>query len=52
VLAAGFITTSLLLAIVASMDRAPQSILDRPAAAPAAPAEPAAPREPSAPLAD
>jgi preprotein translocase subunit SecG len=52
VLAAGFIATSLLLAIAASMSGAPRSILDQPAAAPAAPAEPAPPREPSAPLAD
>jgi preprotein translocase subunit SecG len=53
VLAAGFIATSLLLAIVASYSRAPSSILDRPAAtAPAAPAVPATPAEPSAPVAD
>jgi preprotein translocase subunit SecG len=53
VLAAGFITTSLLLAIVASYTRAPSSILDQPAATEPAPApEPATPAEPSAPLAD
>ena len=50
VLAAGFIVTSLLLAILAGYSRAPQSILDQPAApTPAAPQEPS---EPSAPLAD
>jgi preprotein translocase subunit SecG len=49
-LAAGFIATSLLLAILASHSRAPQSILDQPAAP--APAAPQAPAEPSAPLAD
>jgi preprotein translocase subunit SecG len=49
-LAAGFIATSLLLAILASQSRAPQSILDQPVApVPATPQEPA---EPSAPLAD
>ncbi|MCE3249702.1 MAG: secG [Geminicoccaceae bacterium] len=49
-LAAGFIATSLLLAILASHSRAPQSILDQPVApVPATPQEPA---EPSAPLAD
>ena len=53
VLAAGFITTSLLLAIVASYSRAPSSILDQPAATEPAPApEPATPAEPSAPVAD
>jgi preprotein translocase subunit SecG len=53
VLAAGFITTSLLLAIVASYTRAPSSILDQPAATEPAPApEPATPAEPSAPVAD
>ena len=51
VLAAGFIATSLLLAILASHSRAPQSILDQPVApAPAAPHR--QPAEPSAPLAD
>jgi preprotein translocase subunit SecG len=48
-LAAGFIATSLLLAIVASQRSAPSSILDQPAA-PAA--EPEAPAIPSAPVAD
>jgi preprotein translocase subunit SecG len=56
VLAAGFITTSLLLAILATHRTAPSSILDTsgPAApaAPAAPVEPAAPAAPSAPVAD
>ena len=50
-LAAGFIATSLLLAIAASYSRAPSSILDRPAA-PAQPVVPETPAEPSAPLAD
>jgi len=53
VLAAGFIATSLLLAIVASYSRAPSSILDQPVpTAPAPPATPATPAEPSAPVAD
>ena len=53
VLAAGFIATSLLLAIVASYSRAPSSILDQPVpTAPAPPATPAPPAEPSAPVAD
>jgi preprotein translocase subunit SecG len=53
VLAAGFIATSLLLAIVASYSRAPSSILDQPAATqPAAPVAPVTPAEPSAPVAD
>jgi len=58
-LAMGFIATSLILAILASNNSAPTSILDEPVstggdAAPAAPApeEPAAPAEPSAPTAD
>jgi preprotein translocase subunit SecG len=53
-LAVGFITTSLVLAILASHRTAPTSILDRPAgeAVPAAPAEPEAPAAPSAPTAD
>jgi preprotein translocase subunit SecG len=45
-LAAGFIATSLLLAIIATQRSAPSSILDQPAtpaAAPEAPATPAAP---------
>jgi preprotein translocase subunit SecG len=49
-LAAGFITTSLLLAIVATHRSAPTSILDQPAT-PAAPAAPAAPATPTAPVA-
>jgi preprotein translocase subunit SecG len=48
ILAAGFITTSLLLAIVATHQSAPRSILDQPSA-PAA--EPAAPTAPQAPVA-
>jgi preprotein translocase subunit SecG len=55
-LAIGFITTSLVLAILASHRTAPSSILDQPAgeapAVPAAPAEPEAPAAPSAPTAD
>jgi preprotein translocase subunit SecG len=53
VLAASFIATSLLLAIVASYSRAPTSILDQPAATqPAEPVAPVTPAEPSAPVAD
>ena len=48
ILAAGFITTSLLLAIVATHQSAPRSILDQP---PAPAAEPAAPTAPHAPVA-
>jgi preprotein translocase subunit SecG len=48
-LAAGFVATSLLLAIVATYGTAPRSILDQPAA-PAA--EPEAPATPRAPVAD
>jgi preprotein translocase subunit SecG len=53
-LAVGFITTSLVLAILASNQSAPTSILDQPSdqspgAATEAPAEPEAPSEPSAP---
>jgi preprotein translocase subunit SecG len=54
-LAAGFIATSLLLAILASHRTAPRSILDQPsapAAAPQAPAEPETPAPPSAPVAE
>jgi preprotein translocase subunit SecG len=51
-LAAGFIATSLLLAVLAAHRTAPTSILDQPAAtAPAEPAEPAAPAAPPAPSA-
>jgi preprotein translocase subunit SecG len=48
VIAAGFIVTSMTLAILASSDRAPRSIMDQPV--PAAPAEPAKPQAPSVPL--
>jgi preprotein translocase subunit SecG len=51
-LAAGFIATSLLLAIIASHQTAPRSILDQGAPSPAAPSAPAAPAPPSAPVAD
>ena len=51
-LAAGFIATSLLLAIVASHRSAPRSILDQPSAPVTAPETPAPPAEPSAPVAD
>jgi preprotein translocase subunit SecG len=52
-LAASFITTSLLLAIIASQQSAPRSILDHPAAPAPAPApEPATPTTPSAPVAE
>jgi preprotein translocase subunit SecG len=52
VLAAGFIATSLLLAIIATHRSAPTSILDQPAAPTAAPEEPAAPATPTAPVAE
>jgi preprotein translocase subunit SecG len=48
ILAAGFITTSLLLAIVATHRSAPRSILDQP---PAPATQPAAPSAPQAPVA-
>ena len=54
-LAAGFIVTSLMLAISASHRSAPRSILDQPSApmsAPETPATPAPPAPPSAPVAD
>jgi preprotein translocase subunit SecG len=54
-LAAGFIATSMLLAILASHRTAPRSILDQPGAptaAPEAPAEPQTPAPPSAPVAE
>jgi preprotein translocase subunit SecG len=51
VLAATFITTSLVLAILASQQSAPRSILDQPAAPAPAP-EPAVPTTPRAPVAD
>jgi preprotein translocase subunit SecG len=50
-LAAGFIATSMLLAIGAAQRSAPTSILDQPAPGPSAPVEPEPPAEPSAPLA-
>ena len=48
ILAAGFITTSLLLAIVATHQSAPRSILDQPATPAPEPAAPAAPQAPVA----
>jgi preprotein translocase subunit SecG len=52
VLAASFIATSLLLAILATHRTAPGSILDQPAqSTPQTPAEPAPPAEPAAPSA-
>jgi preprotein translocase subunit SecG len=51
-LATGFIATSLLLAIVASHQTAPRSILDQPSAPVSAPETPAPPAAPSAPVAD
>ncbi|HEX9701645.1 MAG TPA: preprotein translocase subunit SecG [Rhodospirillales bacterium] len=48
VLAACFMFTSLLLAILANNERAATSILDKPKAAPSAPAQPAAPTVPLA----
>ncbi len=47
ILAAGFMATSITLALLANVQRAPTSILD----APASPAAPAAPQAPVAPLA-
>jgi preprotein translocase subunit SecG len=51
-LAAGFIATSLLLALVASHQSAPRSILDQPSAPASVPETPAPPAAPSAPVAD
>ena len=48
-LAAGFIVTSLLLAIVSTQRSAPQSILDQPVEAPSAPSAPEPPEAPAAP---
>ncbi len=48
IIAAGFIVTSMTLAILASSERAPRSIMDQPVQA--APAEPAKPQAPSVPL--
>jgi preprotein translocase subunit SecG len=50
-LAAGFVATSMLLAIIASQGSAPRSILDQSAPSATAPAAPETPAEPSAPLA-
>lgn len=54
VLAAAFMATSLTLAIIASQDRAPRSVLDQGGApvpqAPASPGQPAPPDQPGAPL--
>lgn len=50
-IAAGFMTTSMILAILASGDRTQGSILDKPQPASSAPAEPAKPTGPSVPLA-
>ena len=51
VIAACFIVTSISLAILASADRKPTSIIDQPAAAaPSAPAKPAEPTGPTVPL--
>jgi preprotein translocase subunit SecG len=49
-LAIAFILTSLVLAILASRERGPSTILDTPT--PVAPAQPAAPAEPAAPVAN
>jgi preprotein translocase subunit SecG len=53
VLAAGFMVTSLVLALMSTSGRESRSILDTPpaATAPAAPEQPAKPAEPAAPLA-
>jgi preprotein translocase subunit SecG len=48
ILAGGFITTSLLLAIVATHQSTPRSILDQPAAPVTQPAAPSAPQAPVA----
>ena len=51
ILAASFMATSLLLAILASQGRAPSSVLDQGAtSAPSAPATPKAPAKPGVPL--
>ena len=49
VLAAAFMATSLILAIIAGVNTEPRSILDSPAGT-AAPAQPGTPAEPSVPL--
>ena len=53
ILAAAFFATSIALALLASAQRAPGSIIDQgpSSSSPAAPAQPATPAEPSAPLA-
>ena len=51
VLAACFMATSMLLALLASHGSGPRSILDQPVARPAAPAAPVAPGAPAAPSA-
>ena len=51
-LAVGFIATSLTLAIIASNQSAPTSILDEPVSEPVPAPEPEAPAEPAAPTAD
>lgn len=53
ILAAAFFATSIALALLASAQRAPRSIIDQgpSSSAPAGPAQPATPAEPSAPLA-
>ena len=52
VLAACFFVTSITLAVMAANSRAPRSLVDQPASAPAqAPSAPAVPAAPSAPLA-
>jgi preprotein translocase subunit SecG len=54
ILAVSFITTSMLLAIIAAQGTQPRSILDQPPGIPAAPTptEPATPAPPSPPVAD
>jgi preprotein translocase subunit SecG len=51
-LAAGFIATSFILAIISSHRTAPTSILDQPGGTPAAPSAPAEPAPPRAPVAN
>jgi hypothetical protein len=51
VLAAGFIATSLFLAIIATHQGTPRSILDQPAAPASEPTAPPAPAAPHAPVA-
>jgi len=49
-LTTAFFATSIALAIIASHQRAPSSVVDQPATLPSAPATPAAPAEPAVPL--